>query len=374
MVALIGPNGSGKSTLLETCARLLPVESGSIVHHGVSVVRPDGATSASPVVVGLTLQKNGFMGSETVQEHLDSAMSSAQATTETSSFLEGFNLAHRRNDPIAQLSEGQARKVAVLAGLLPLFVSKSPGLVLLDEPSTGLDAKAKVQLVAWLEELRLQGHALLVSTHDQSVTDACTSTFDIASGQRRVHTAVASTATRPSTAETIACKRERGWAFGVRHHLRTQAWLTHNGVAGLLTLGLLVTLGDMSSVLTPQQTLGLVLAPAMATGLTGEAMVNLGREERSHDWRRAVGLTTPHSGWLSLLLGGACTAMAAQVVTGELVVLHIALGASLSLVVTHAMRILQHSVDRLARPNAVFVGLFTPVLLLPYALLVDWLS
>jgi len=46
----------------------------------------------------------------------------------------------------------------------------------------------------------------------------------------------------------------------------------------------------------------------------------------------------------------------------------------LSAVVVWAMGVLQRSVRRLARPQAVFVGLFTPVLLLPYALLVDWLA
>lgn len=373
-VALVGPNGSGKSTLLESCARLLPVESGTVRHGGVSVVRPDGATSTSPVVVAVTLQKNGALGSETVEEHLDSAMSSAGATTDIAPFLKNFNLSHRRNDTIAHLSEGQARKVAVLAGLLPAFVASAPCLVLLDEPSTGLDSGSKSQLIAWIETLRADGHALVISTHDGSVTEACTSTFDVTTAERNTFREASKPSDIRPLVERNSCSRESGGAFGVRHHLRTQAWLTQNGVAGLLALGLLIILGDVGSLLSSTQVLGLVLAPAMAVGLTGEGMVNLGREERTHEWRRAVGLGTPHSGFLPLVLGAAMTAMATWVVNGEVVVAHVAIGSVLSLAVTHCMRFLQHSVDRLSRPNAVFVGLFTPVLLLPYALLVDWLG
>ena len=373
-VALLGRNGSGKSTLLEACARLLPIESGSIHHDKVSVVRPDGARSVSPVVVGVTLQKNGSMGSETVQEHLKSAMSAAGATTDLLPFLGGFNLSHRRSDAMAQLSQGQARKVAVLAGLLPAFVASTPALVLLDEPSTGLDTNAKAQLIEWMEQLRSSGHALLISTHDQEVLDACTGAFEIQGASIRHE---ADSTTPPNHAKMVSttpCKKERGGAFGVRHQLRTQAWLTHNGVAGLLTLGLLVVLGDVNAALSSTQSLGLVLAPAMAIGLSGDAMVNLGREERTHDWRQAVGLSTPHSSMLPLLLGGIFTAMASQAIVGEAPINHVMLGGLLSIGVAHSMRYLQHSVDRLARPNAVFVGLLTPVMLLPYALLIDWLG
>ena len=374
---LIGPNGSGKSTLLEACAGLLTLEQGEIRHHGVTVVRPDGARTVSSTLHGLTLQRNGAMGSETVEEHLRTAMSSVGSQTDLQPWLERFKLDHRRHDLIAHLSEGQARKVAVLAGLLPAFVAPSPGLVLLDEPTTGLDAAARAQTLAWMNELTQRGHALLVSSHIDDVVQACTHTFGMANLQLQPSTSSTerdepTPSLRPVATEPLTT--ESGGRFGRRQHLRTQAWLSTNGVAALLALGVLLVLGDIEASLNASQTLALMLAPAAAAGLVGEAMATLGREERSDDWRFAVGLGTAHGTPLIAALGAAFTVLAGIALTGDMDPRHIAAGAGLSSVVAWSMGLLQRSVRRLARPQAVFVGLFTPVLLLPYALLVDWLA
>lgn len=167
---------------------------------------------------------------------------------------------------------------------------------------------------------------------------------------------------------------ERGGRFGRRQHLRTQAWLSTNGVAALLSLGVLLVLGDIEASLNPSQTLALMLAPAAAAGLVGEAMATLGREERSDDWRLAVGLGTAHGTPLIAALGAGFTVLAGVALTGDIDPQYVAAGAGLSSVVAWSMGFLQRSVRRLARPQAVFVGLFTPVLLLPYALLIDWLA
>ena len=375
--ALVGPNGSGKSTLLEACAGLLTIEQGEIRHGAAPVVRPDGARRASPLLHGLTLQRNGAMGSETVEEHLRTAMSSVGRHTDLQPWLERFNLDHRRHDLIAHLSEGQARKVAVLAGLLPAFVAPSPGLVLLDEPTTGLDAKARAQTLAWMGDLCQRGHALLVSSHLDEVVDACSHTFDLASLQLKE---AAPRAVEPATTPTSMSvptepvAKESGTQFGRRQHFRTQAWLSTNGVAALLTLGVLLVLGDIGARISGSQTLALVLAPAAAAGLVGEAMASLGREERCEDWRLALGLGTAHGTPMIAALGAGFTALAGIALTGSVDIVWVTAGAGLSAVVVWAMGVLQRSVRRLARPQAVFVGLFTPVLLLPYALLVDWLA
>lgn len=375
--ALVGPNGSGKSTLLEACAGLLTLEQGEIRHDDVTVVRPDGARTVSTSLHGLTLQRNCSMGSETVEEHLRTAMSSIGRQTDLKPWLERFKLDHRRHDLIAHLSEGQARKVAVLAGLLPAFVAPSPGLVLLDEPTTGLDAAARAQTLAWMNELTQRGHALLVSSHIDDVVQACTHTFNMVSLQLQPSTSPSESDEPTPSLQPVATEpltRESGWRFGRRQHLRTQAWLSTNGVAALLALGVLLVLGDIEAGLNASQTLALMLAPAAAAGLVGEAMATLGREERSDDWRLAVGLGTAHGTPLIAALGAGFTVLAGITLTGDIDPRHIAAGAGLSSVIAWCMGFLQRSVRRLARPQAVFVGLFTPVLLLPYALLVDWLA
>ena len=71
LVALVGSNGSGKSTLLETAVGLLPLERGTVRHGDVEVLDAEGRRRSSPVSIGLTLQKNGMLGSEIVSEHLE---------------------------------------------------------------------------------------------------------------------------------------------------------------------------------------------------------------------------------------------------------------------------------------------------------------
>ena len=71
-------------------------------------------------------------------------------------------------------------------------------------------------------------------------------------------------------------------------HLRTMMWLNTNGMAGLLSLGVLLAMGSFMEGLDDMQQLGFVLAPTMAVGLCGEPLVAALREERTAAWWRAV--------------------------------------------------------------------------------------
>ena len=154
VIVLEGANGSGKSTLIEAMARLLPLEKGHINHGEMVVVDHEGRRKPSPLNVALALQKNGALGSERVKEHLDIAMKMTGQSLDFSRFLEAFSLTHRVNDCISNLSQGQARKVAVLAALLPAFASLEPSIVLMDEPDAGLDESSVDALCGYINELR----------------------------------------------------------------------------------------------------------------------------------------------------------------------------------------------------------------------------
>lgn len=370
-VALVGNNGSGKSTLLETAAGLLPLERGSVAHGETVRIDAEGRRRPSPLTVGLTLQKNGAIGSETVSEHLQLAMVRSGQRLDLEPFLEAFRLKHRARDFIAHLSQGQARKVAVLSGLLPAFAARQPGLVLLDEPATGLDEAAVDQLRTWIGELRSLGHGILLCTHDPRLRKVATSVHDVT--QRR------STPQTPPAGETRSRPVEAArpitpGRFGVSTHWRTMLWLNTNGMAALLTLGVLLALGDLTASITPLQQLGLVLAPALAAGLCGEPLVAAMREERASDWWRGVADGVPHAAWLPLALGAALTAIASVSLGDGVEATHAMAGAGVTWGAWHAVRFAQRSADRLARPHAVMVGLLTPTLILPYALLIDWMT
>ena len=371
-VVLTGANGAGKSTLLEAAAGLLPLENGQIEHENIVVRDHEGRTKSSPLALGLTLQKNGMMGSEVLVEHLQCAMSMNGRTMDCSPFLKAFNLTHRANDLIAHLSQGQARKVAVLAGLLPAFASEHPTLVLLDEPDAGLDEASVEALGGWLNELRTMGHGLLIATHDERIMAHATHHFEV--GQGKKTTGIIPEGINAERRQSKSAKRTSSGAFGVRMHLRTLMWLNANAIAGLLTLGILLSFGDFMGNLNQMQRLGFALAPVLAVALCGEPLVVATREERSGDWWRAVGGRAPHASWLPLMIGLVFTLLSVTALGEALNATTVVAGTLLCFSVWHAVGWMQRSTQRLARPQAVFVGLLTPVLILPFSLLVSLLS
>ena len=371
-VVLTGANGAGKSTLLEAAVGLLPLEQGRVLHNTTAVIDAEGRRRTSPLTVGTVLQKNGMLGSEVVIEHLQCAMGIGGSTVNAEPFLEAFNLAHRANDMVAHLSQGQARKVAVLAGLLPAFASSTPALVLLDEPDAGLDEASVNVLCGWLDQLRGHGHAILIATHDQRLMDRATHTVDVAEGTMvAAQSPPEATHNEPQRQPTKPTRRA---AWGVKMHLRTMMWLNTNGMAGLLSLGVLLAMGSFMDGLDEMQQLGFVLAPTMAMGLCGEPLVSALREERTAAWWRAVSGGEPHAGWLPFALGLVMTLMSATALQGFPSMQTLVVGSALCGVVWHGVGWMQRSTQRLARPQAVFVGLLTPVLILPYSLLLSVLS
>lgn len=371
-VVLTGANGAGKSTLLEAAVGLLPLEQGRVHHDATVIIDAEGRRRTSPLTVGTVLQKNGMLGSEVVIEHLQCAMGMSGSTVDAEPFLEAFNLAHRANDMVAHLSQGQARKVAVLAGLLPAFASSTPALVLLDEPDAGLDEASMDVLCGWLDQLRGHGHAILLATHDQRLVERATHTMDVAEGTMMPTHSPSEAA--PHDLQRQPTKPTRRAAWGVNMHLRTMMWLNTNGMAGLLSLGVLLALGSFMNGLDEMQQLGFVLAPTMAMGLCGEPLVSALREERTAAWWRAVSGGEPHAGWLPFALGLVMTLMSATALQGVPSLQTLFVGSALCGVVWHGVGWMQRSTQRLARPQAVFVGLLTPVLILPYSLLLSVLS
>ena len=371
-VVLTGSNGAGKSTLLETAAGLLPVERGHVQHGEIVILDAEGRRRASPSTVAVVLQRNGMLGSEILSEHLQTAMSMTGRSVSIDPFLEAFKLTHRANDLVAHLSQGQNRKVAVLAGLLPAFASPSPALVIMDEPDAGLDDESIKTLGRWMDELRSAGHALVVATHDDRIMRHATHLYDVGGNEWQTQT--------PADAEAIEPRKPRSVkplspaAFGTRMHLRTMMWLNANAMAGLLTLGILLSLGDFASDLNPTQRMGFILAPALAAGLCGEPLVAALREERAGAWWRAVCGKEPHAGWIPLAVGAAFTFLTTNGLQDAREFHVVGAGAVLCFFVWHSVGWTQRSTQRLARPHAVFVGLLTPVLILPYLILVDFLA
>jgi energy-coupling factor transporter ATP-binding protein EcfA2 len=161
VLALMGRNGSGKSTLLNTLSGVRRPTRGTVV---VADRDPQSLRGAELVRhVGLVPQDPGLLlYGESVQAECQTAdKASALEAGTTAGTLDRVLPGLPRNRHPRDLSEGQR-----LALALAIVVAPSPALLLLDEPTRGLDYPSKDRLIRVLRELAGDGHAIVLATHD----------------------------------------------------------------------------------------------------------------------------------------------------------------------------------------------------------------
>lgn len=370
VVVLHGENGCGKSTIIEAAARILPIEKGQISQHGKMVIDSDGRRVMPTVPFGLTLQQNGLVGSDTISEHLTNMMSICKMKTNLASVLKQYSLDHRSNDLIAHLSGGQQRKVSVIAGLLPAMISKSPRLILLDEPDAGLDDDAIQTLCQHISSLRLAGHAFLIATHDERILKCAT----------RINNLNQDVEQNPPQGEMWKIPEVEVAAsnnfikVGFRYNFKTKAGFANNGIAGFLTLGILLSLVEPFELDNlPGLKMGFVLLPAFVAGLCGDPVVNLLRESRALDWWQA-NTATPRAVILPMIGGAVLTTMSSYIFLENLEIIVVIAGSLSTLFCSLIIGFLQLSTNKLSRPQAVFIRLLTPILILPWSIVVNELT
>lgn len=170
-VALLGPNGSGKTTLFRVLSTLVPPQ-----HGHVSIFGHDLANEASKIrlSLGVVFQNPSLDIQLTARENLMHhghlfGLRGAELRQRIESLLERGRLLDRANDRVRGFSGGMRRRVEVAKALLT-----SPRLLLLDEPSTGLDPIARQELWRDLDEVRrAEGVTILMTTHLMDEADRC---------------------------------------------------------------------------------------------------------------------------------------------------------------------------------------------------------
>ncbi|MCO5106869.1 MAG: ABC transporter ATP-binding protein [Burkholderiaceae bacterium] len=164
----LGPNGSGKTTSIRMLCGLLEPDSGHGTCLGHDVIRE---TAAIKREVGYMTQRFSLWDDLTIGENLDfiaRMYGLAQRRATVSAALEGLGLAARRNQLAGTLSGGWKQRLALAACLI-----HRPKLLLLDEPTAGVDPKARRDFWDEIHRLAAEGITVLVSTHYMDEAERC---------------------------------------------------------------------------------------------------------------------------------------------------------------------------------------------------------
>ena len=297
VIALVGPNGSGKSTIIESMAGIISLRGGDVIWKSDSgrriVVRDSDGNRNAPPPFGLTLQKDGICGDETVIERVKSVISASGFDSVDNKALEllGYwGLSHRSKDRVAYMSGGLRRRLSILCGLAPAVLSEKPRVVLMDEPSEGLDKSSKNTLIAWIRALSLRNHAILIATHDNEIS-ACANREIRIEGGSLTETASSASGSPCQLPDTCASKGQRtiesliSWSFKteLRNPVETIGRITPSIVAILLSYAL-VSGYSLDSRLHAS----LIFAPGFIAAITSPALISRLSESDCGRWWNAI--------------------------------------------------------------------------------------
>jgi ABC-2 type transport system ATP-binding protein len=171
VVGLLGPNGSGKSTLVRAISTLVEPDKGSVSIFGIDALKQPRA--AQRMMNRVSVEASFFKKLSAVENLLYGAklygVTSKEARPRIKGILEatGFD-PKRANEPMEHLSRGMQQKIALARALLT-----SPMLMLLDEPTTGLDPRSKKDVQDLINSIRGEHNAsILICTHDMDEAEA----------------------------------------------------------------------------------------------------------------------------------------------------------------------------------------------------------
>jgi ABC-2 type transport system ATP-binding protein len=157
---LLGPNGAGKSSTVMMLCGLRKPDSGSISVFGYNPVTDGDAVRSK---VGVATQDIALFSSLTATENLDylSHMYGLKPDKKrVAELLEVFGLSSKARERVSTFSGGMKRRLHIAVSLL-----HQPDLLILDEPTTGVDVQSRSQILTYIQQLNTQGMTVIYSTH-----------------------------------------------------------------------------------------------------------------------------------------------------------------------------------------------------------------
>ena len=156
---LLGPNGAGKTTTINLLSGLLKPDRGTVAMGGKPI------SVATKSLLGIMPQQNLLYQSLTCQENLAFfskiyGLGRSARSQRIDDCLAAVNLTNRATTPVSQLSGGMQRRLS-----LAVAIVHQPKLVVLDEPSTGLDIEARYEVWSLIRQLKQDGVTVLLTTH-----------------------------------------------------------------------------------------------------------------------------------------------------------------------------------------------------------------
>jgi len=179
LIALLGPNGAGKTTLIRAITGRVRLDSGEIRLFGRTL---DGRHT--PREIGIVPQDVSIYPLMTARENVEvfgslHGLSGIALRQQVAWALDRTGLADRSAEPIKQYSGGMRRRLNIACGIL-----HRPKVVLLDEPTVGVDPQSRDHIYDVLTELRSKGISLLLTTHHLEEAEArCSRTVIIDRGR-----------------------------------------------------------------------------------------------------------------------------------------------------------------------------------------------
>ena len=386
VVLLVGENGSGKSTLIEAAAGILPPTAGTVEHSG-QVVRDSEGRRSQPPPFGLTLQHGGFCEDEVVYDRLATAMQVAQRQIYprwVSDRLDEWGLRHREQDRIAWLSGGMKRRLSVLCGLTPALSSSESRLLLLDEPSEGLDEQSIAMLREQISGLAAAGHGLLIATHDQQLDDLATRRIVVGEKRCEEESVEQPESAQSTGIEVAASEGSLESIFSTWRTLLGGGWHTPDvrrlgpGVVALVVLLGLMSSGSIDTDEVPGTLMaGLILLPALIAALVRPSSLQRLSDPGASDWWSAMLGKRPElrpelSGFGTIAV---LTFVSTYSFSGESAIHIPVYFAIIGLTLIACATAMIHGLDAtLPRKGATYAFLLTLLLIWPYLSLVELLD